>query len=698
MPTPLRILAATTLATLAAAQGPYYVNGLLGVDAPTHGTSPATPWKTISYAMANVPPQTQTTSEVIYVEGNQVYSPTTNGETFPITPAYNVWLEGTFLYHGNQPVLQIPPGGTGFHFPPNQYFFRNEVTYRYLVLDGGSYGMRMGSGPGFRHRPRIQDCTFRNQTTAAVSILNLGSSGDDPRFFQSTFQGLGSTVGIGIEAIARGNGCVVAPDVDECTFRDYAVALSTSVEHLAVTGIAGGSFRSSQAERCGIGVRIESSGNNVRADVDVHHGRFADCGRGVYLVPSKWTYAPGSPDQVDVQQSVFLRCGAGVEQWSAMNLGPTRIDIAWSTFVDCTKGLRTQNNTNCVVHLQVEDSLFRTCATGIDIEQRYDTSYCAADVRRCRLLGCGEGLRCWLDTWGARLRVESTQICGSTGIALWFWGFGQVPSPGTSNVELHGLTLADNGVGLSIPEAGPLSFGSHLVLAGNTTDLAIPATFSIAHSCLQGTSRAGAGNLNLTDPLLVRPFYKLSPGSPCIDAGVVAANLPANDYEGDPRASVSQLGGNAVPDLGADEYVFAGSARPYGTAGFGAFNVFPRIGASSPNAPIGGVVTVQLTGAIMPTFQIPANWALLGVSWREDSGSLPFDLAAYGLPGSYLWNDFAAVFPLQPVAGDGSAAVGQALPNAPTLVGLVLTHQWLALMPFPYGFVTSDALRVTIGR
>src|SRR5690606_16085574 len=126
------------------------------------------------------------------------------------------------------------------------------------------------------------------------------------------------------------------------------------------------------------------------------------------------------------------------------------------------------------------------------------------------------------------------------------------------------------------------------------------------------------------DPQLLRPYYKLAPTSPCIDLGGTSPSSPATDYEGDPRASVSTLNGPALPDIGADEYVYAGSARPYGTGGFGAFNVFPRIASASPTAALGSTIQVDLTGAVMPYFPVSADFAILTLGFRDDSGALPF--------------------------------------------------------------------------
>ena len=66
----------------------------------------------------------------------------------------------------------------------------------------------------------------------------------------------------------------------------------------------------------------------------------------------------------------------------------------------------------------------------------------------------------------------------------------------------------------------------------------------------------GAGNID-ADPLFVNPSagdYHLGAGSPCIDVGTNAApDLPARDFEGDPRILDGDGDGTAVVDMGADE-------------------------------------------------------------------------------------------------------------------------------------------------
>ena len=699
----LVVAAITWLLQAVPAQGTYYVNGLVGLDTPTNGTSAASPWKTIGYAMANVPPQTVNTSAIIFLEGNQEYSPTTNGESFPITPAYNVWLEGTFLGHGQMPVLRIPAAGTGFLFPANEFFFRNKVTYRYLVIEDGDYGMRMGSDPGYRHRPRVQDCTFRNQAIASVAVRSNGASADDPRFFQTVFEGDGS--GIGIEATASVPGSVVAPDVEECHFRNLASAVRVRASLYPGVATAIGLVRSCNFKDCDTGVHASSlGGSQTTLAITVERCRFANCDVGVQAEKQSGGFAQALQDSVTVSGSAFLNCVTGIQcTMQQSSSGGQNQSVRDSTFMACgigieCRGLGVFSNDRTFTNLTLDG-----CTTGILIDEGGDPAYSVIRLENSRLLRCQHGLDARLDEDGGELLVASTVIAQCQGTAVTFYGFPGDNEPGNigqpSTIKLYHTTIADNAVGLALTRDYSEATASSSIFAGNTQPLQLAANVNLGMSdcCFENTNW-GPGNLNLTDPQLMLPFYKLSPTSPCIDLGASSANSPTTDYEGDPRASISTANGTALPDIGADEYVYAGSARPYGTGGFGAFNVFPRISAASPNAAIGGTVQVDLTGAVMPYFPVSANLAILSLGWRDDSGALPFDLAQFGMTGSYLWNEFVASFALQPVDSNGTASFSHVLPNLPGLVGMTFTHQWFVLMPGPYGVIGSDGLRVTIGQ
>jgi len=78
----------------------------------------------------------------------------------------------------------------------------------------------------------------------------------------------------------------------------------------------------------------------------------------------------------------------------------------------------------------------------------------------------------------------------------------------------------------------------------------------VTYSDIQG-GYSGTGNIN-ANPLFVNAAggdLHLSPGSPAIDAGDnTAPNLPAYDFEGDPRIVDGDSDGTATVDMGADEF------------------------------------------------------------------------------------------------------------------------------------------------
>lgn len=668
-----------------AAQGPYYVNGQTGLDVPANGMSAATPWKTIGYAMAHAAPQTVATSDLIYVEGNQVYSPATNGESFPIAPAYNITLAGGLAVHGNKPVLAIPTGGVGFLFPGNQFFNRNQVTFRNLVLDGGDYGMRMGAAAGFRHRPRVQNCTFQNQAIAGIRIDNSGTSINDPRFFQNVFTG----PAMGLAMYSVGAGAITQPDVEENSFQGLGGVAIDLDDQSPGGGNVGGQFRSNFFDNCAAGIRIRSSAGAITTNAQVRTSRFANlAGYAVEVILDH----PFDPN-VTVDQCAMFHCGGGVRLTGSPLPGAYTLTTTKNVIRDCGTGVTVQLFGQGNVDYTSRDNLIEACTTGIRC--LFGSSGTPAlqfvmNSQRDRILDCATGIDLAGGAPGS-IELASDMVCRSTTVG--------VSLVTTSVTTLRSTTIADCNLGLYV--TGTLGTGSaldHLVFGANATDAFVSPGTAITYSCFQGMSFAGVGNLSLTDPQLIRPYYKLQPSSPCVDAGNAAQTLPPTDYEGDPRASISVLAGLPVPDIGADEYVLAGSARVYGTGGFGLYNAFPRISAAGPNAQIGQAVQIGLDGALMLGLNQPASMAILSVGFRDDSGPLPVDLAAFGLKGSYLWNESTTAFPLQAVSPTGTATQTQNLPFAPSLISLVLTYQWFALMPATNGIVSSDALRVTIGQ
>ena len=672
--------------TSASAQTYFYVNGSTGIDslAAGRGQSAASPWKTIGFALANVPAQTVSTSAMVYVEGNQVYSSTTNGEVFPLTPVYNVSIEGRYAVHGNKPVLQVPAGGTAFVFPSGVVFNRNQVTIESLVVRGGDYGMRMGAAPGFRHRPRVQFCVFDGQAQAPVRIDNGGAAIQDPRFFQNTF----ANGYKGMMLYSSGNGAITRPDVEECRFQGFANAAIEVEDRSPGGGSVGGLFRSNWFDDCGTGIRIRSAQGAVTTAATIRTSRFANIADWAVDVQLEYPYDP----IVTIDECAMLDCGGGVRLTGTPLPGSYTLTMSRNVIKDCDVGAAFFVLGQGTIDVVSRDNVIDSCTTGVDFQIGSSATpplQFTYDSQRDRVLGGVRGVRIVAGSPGS-ITFRSGMICG-TGTA--------VTLTTSFQVVMHHMTIADNGTAifaLAAPGAG--SAFSHLVLAGNGLDALSNGAVAFTRSCFASSTWPGVGNLNATDPQLLRPSYKLAPTSPCIDAGDPAGGLVATDYEGDPRASVGVQNGPAVPDLGADEYVYAGSARPYGTGGFARHNVFPRIAAASPNAPIGSVVQVELTGAVFPFSSVPTKFAICGFGLTEDPTPGPFDLASVGFPGSYVWNDMLGLFPIEAVSATGTATQLVPIPNNPWFVGQPLHFQWFVWMPVTVGVVSSDALRVTPGR
>lgn len=669
------------LASIANAQsvGEYYVNGRTGMDRPEYGSA-TMPWKTIGYAITRMPPITNpSTWNTLLVEGNQVYSPGTNGEVLPIRPSFNLWIEGTFVGHGVLPVIGINPGGIGILFDPAITYERNPSTMRYLVFEGGAYGMSMGSSGTQRHRPRIQDCKFRGQTSAGARIMHAGSQiGIDPRFFQTVFENAPR----GLEVIAGVSGALVYPDVKDCTF----VGLTNSgiyLDDTSTSGNVGGSFQANVFRDCNRGVHVRSGPAALTTNFSVRLCTFMDIAReGVYVEIVR----PGDP-VATVERSSFLRCGTGVSFSGRLSPGPYRLTLSRNFMRACTTAglsVSLDGNGTCVV--DARDNLIEGCPVGADVRAFPGVALTYVSYRD-RLLRNGTGASFSTSSINGTITMQSAMVCGNTlrGLAV---------SGGLPFVA-HSLTLADNVTALTASGSTNLD---HCIFAGNSTN--VSGTAAITYSCFQNISYPGVGNLNQTDPRLLRPLYKLAASSPCIDAGNPAASLPATDYEGDPRASVGRFNGNALPDLGADEFVWSGSARKYGVPGFGYFDFFPEIGSSSTTVAIGGHFAIDLSGAILPVFGNPANYAILTFGARDDSGALPYDLTFLGAAGSLLWNDLHATLGVFPVTPSGTASVTVAIPNEPVLAGQTFTFQWFAYQRSANAVapIASDGLRVTIGR
>lgn len=683
-PAPLARLALLVLAGPILAQD-YYVNGRTGTDAPGFGTSPGTPWKTITYALAQIPRPTHPAGRRLLVEGNQVYSPTTNGETLPIVPAFNVGIEGAIAGHGRSPVIGIPAGQTGMRFRRQETYHRDQVMLRRLAFDGGVHGVELGADPGQRHRPHLLECSFQGQTGAGVALQTFAPENDDPRFFQNSFTGPGD----GVRVYASGSGAVVQPEFEENWFHDLVEGSGVVLADLSPGGATlGASFRSNFFARCSNGIWLRSAEFAPPTNVTV-----ADCSFvSMRISGLRLDYErPGDPALL-VRDCSFVHCESGIRALGVTAPRPYRIVLARNTVTACPRGLWVRPQGVGIVAVSTTGNRFEDCGFGAQVDPIPASVAVDLHSEGDRIHSCAAG---WYVSSPGSLgatRIESAHVtgCPGTGIGV----------SATHPVVLLSCTVADNGRGVALAYFAAGSSVDHCIFSGNTIDLIAPAGATPTYSCFESSSWPGAGNLNHTNPQLLRPTYKLGPGSPCIDKGDVSAALPATDYEGDPRFSVGRVGGLPLPDLGADEYVLAGSVHAFGTRGFGLFRFLPRIASPNATARIGESLRIDLLDARLPVSGTPASAAVLTLGLRDDHGFLPLELSAYGAPGSLLWNDLLVTIGPLTVTPAGTATFAFPIPPLGALVGTPATFQWFAALGGvnAAGAVTTDGLRVTIGR
>ena len=186
------------------------------------------------------------------------------------------------------------------------------------------------------------------------------------------------------------------------------------------------------------------------------------------------------------------------------------------------------------------------------------------------------------------------------------------------------------------------------------------------------------GNVSV-DPLFANPFagdFHLLPSSPCVDAGFPGApHLPEVDPDGNPRILDGDGNGNALVDIGWDEF---DPVAPFDAGCPGSGGFVPLAGANGP--PTVGNAAFALT----------LSDALGGSAAALLSGLLPLpvpaSLATLGLPGCSLLVP-PYVLSVVPVAGtgpgNGAATLPLPIPAEPSLGGAHVFFQWYVIDPGP---------------
>ncbi|MBK9386704.1 MAG: right-handed parallel beta-helix repeat-containing protein [Planctomycetes bacterium] len=668
------------------AQSSFYVDGQSGLDVPGNGSSTAAPWKTISYALSRITPPTQVQSvHTLHLAGGQVYSPATNGESFPLTMLYNVALLGSST--SSRAILSPRSSESAIVFDRGTIYNRNQVTLRNLEIRGAQVGALMGGNPGIRHRPRFWNCVFDGQAQAGVRIDERGNQITDPRFFQCIFRG--NTGAPGIDAFAQGDNAVVRPDIEECEFTGSGRGIQirdTSGAGSDVGGIvAYSTFQGNTA-----GVFLLSGNNAFLSRLEVRSSHFRSCGDGISIQVGR----PYDP-LVTVESCVFLQCGYGYRLNGNFTPGQYSFTLRSNVARHCFQGFRHEVRGTGDVRIFSENNLALENQTeGFVVDHPLDdaVNLVVDSVSDRALCNTGYGFFCWLGpTSTSSLRLVNGVFAGN--------GYSGLLFGGGNDVAIQTSTMADNArYGVHLESRFPSRLQvDHCIVANNTWG-ELNQSFPIAYSCFQNQTHAGTGNLR-TDPQLFRPHYKLQPTSPCIDAGNRAARIPSPDYEGDPRPLLGRLGSQGGPDLGADEWNPNGNAVPVGVAGFGADGFHPTIATPSTRFTTNSTFHIDLRGAI-DFWQNLAQIGILTVGLNvAPSPAAVFDLGLLGAPSSYLWIDPLSTIGPYPVGPGGSISLPVSIPANGIFIGQVYTAQWwvLKLGTNPASIVTTDALRITIG-
>lgn len=687
IPARMRLAAFLLLAAPVSADT-FYVNGQTGVDDPSHGTAASAPWKTIGYALAQIPRPTQVLmTHTLVVAGGQVYGPATNGESFPIRPAYNVAIEGRAT--PTPPVLAAN-GGTLLLFDPLEIYNRNQVTIRTLVFRGGEFGADMGGLNSNRHRPRLIDCTFEMQSVAGIRMRERGLGIADPRFFKCRFRDEPT----GILAIATGNAAVLRPDIEECTFERITHHGLHVEDQSGVGSDVGGLLHNSWFDACWRGVYLRSGTNAYLTRMEVRNTHFRGCTKdGIFVEVGR----PFDPD-VLVEQCTFVGGEYGFRLQGNFTPGSYRFQVLSCIARDAQyAGFGYEIRGDADVRVISEDNWASTNrGAGFSLRQFDPTLRLNFTSLGDRALdNGGHGFVVWARDTTAGLgtaRIESGILCGNVGDGL------EVTQGG--NVVARFLTLSSNGGhGLNVVQSPFAHQFDHLVLSDNAVaEIAAPPATVITHTCTRTQSYPGTGNLQ-ANPSLLPVTYKLAANSPCIDAGDLAALTPATDFEGDPRVLLGRLGNRTAPDMGGDEYQPNGNAVRIGVAGNGADGFQPHIAASTQQVVLGGSIDVELREAADFWGNLaPLAVFLLGTS--EDCGGLApsCELTSWGAPGSFLYQNGTLAFGPMVIPSPNGLAVTLPVPANPAYVGLDLVAQWFVIQPGTNagGFVTTDALRMTI--
>lgn len=658
---------AIALATCLSAQAAFYVDGASGANLAGHGSTSSQPWRTISFALqqigAPVGPVT------LFVQGDFSYAPGTNGETFPLLPPPRVTIEGIAGPTGQQPCLKPPPGAGGIMLDPTASYTGGPPLLRNVTIQGGEYGLTFGPGAGSSHIILVENCHFDQNALHCIRVTN--GSGYAQITMDSTTC---SNTSVGIAPIPATPPSIAHLSIDlaGCSFDNMLVAVDAIASNSIQLKLHECSF-----QNCGTGIQSHADDCSIL----MHQCTFTDCNSGASL-DSQWVGMPIYA--LDISRSTFIRCSQGIR---IRTLGNVDAYMSHSTFSQCATGIEDIGPYQAH-DLHLEDCTFLDNATGLHIWFDKQAQICS--LVRCRFLRGSVAVHVDGYDYGGtfNLNVSNCLFAQQSSTCLYVKPAFASPPFGVHCVQVNYTTFADSTLALDLNTLNPMSRALHSVFNGNTTDIGSPTAFLCIGCLTDNATLSGSSNTVSTDASLLRPSYKLWRGSPCIDAGG-SSIPPTTDYEGDPRPSPSVVGGPALVDIGADEFVATGSLQSYGITATGPSASRPRIHSTDTTASIGGTFRVELSGA-----STQGAAAVLAIGATEPSPPQPFDLTGIGIGGT-LWVTPEIFSTPIAVNATGSAVYVQHVPDLDFLVSLPLHYQWLVASLD--GWTTSDGLRVTLG-
>ncbi|MFN9334641.1 MAG: hypothetical protein ACK6D1_18785 [Planctomycetota bacterium] len=695
----LRLLAAIPFVTAVLSAQTRYVNGQTGTDGPGFGATAAQPFRTIGYALASLTPSWGTV--YVYIAGDQAYGPGTNGETLPLTLPSTVTLRGEPGPTGQRPTLDLPAGATAFAL--TAAMSSTGGALQDLVVQGGATGLQCGANAGVSHRVTIERCDFLNQTAAAVSVMSNGGT-EDLTLRDCNLRGTPGVAGAGIKY--RGPSAWLL--LERCRFTGGEGLQLAGRFNGGVPGDFGGlshfTARGCIWEQTGISSQDDGDYSAMSPRLyTIDDCRFADSGIQVQRT------GPGPGNQnaltVTVTATSFVRGGSinfSSGGWGGDATACTISNCAFdsSGVLRCVCGSLLSSSFSFGIY----NTVARDFQTAVHVQTSQEAHQVLLEIHGCRMLNgvCAVEYDA-LSSMSASMRIGNSIFAQCTGDAIrcetnfgaFLWTL----------CHIGNVTIADCNRGIVMVMRAHSHELSNIAVSGNGTDFVPPPSPQywppgtsnapdLTNCLTDGPPLPGTGNLAVANAGLIRPHYKLAATSPCIDA--TTFGVGGSDYEGDPRYMAGTPTSVPIADIGADEYAPYGSLRRYGFPGRSRAGVRPSIASNSTHARLGVPYDLRVDQANAPNQTAP-SFAFLASGLRDLAYPTPFDLAALGIDGSFLWIDPQDIQTAIPVGANGSAALLFQLPYLPQLAGLAITHQWLVLLPGSLDLVTSDAMRVSFG-